>query len=222
MEQKKRKLFGRLYYYLKKNNKDVHIDESDALILSLGFLLLLFGVNAFVSSLYDSFFAKYLFIPNIAIFAISIFSIYFLLVMKLEKGSRKSILLMYIFPVIFFVTFAFYLLKIDLSQANNGLSLVALSLTFLFMPIDKLKEKSKEKIKAIDELSFVQKEKIRDEMIDHLRDHNKNLLGIIDDLLTRQEGYSDKIEKSISELKRFDQKIDSIKEEVNNSKKSDA
>lgn len=215
---KGKKFFARLYYYFKKNDKNAHIDESDALIGSIATLLLIFGVGTFLNSFYSGFFAKYLVIPDLVFFGISIFSLYFLIVMKLERGSRKSSLLMCTFPFIASLIFLFHILKLDLSEANNGLSLIALSLTLLFMPMDKFEEEHQIKMKEIEKNYYAKKEKAKDEFIESLEAHNKELLEVIGDLSAKQKGYADKMDEYINNLNQFEKNTDFTKQEVNNFK----
>lgn len=178
-------LVDSLFAYFKKNDKNAHIDESDSLIFSLGLFLLFFGLVSFGSSLYEFKFSKYIEVPNTILLGISIFSLYFLLVMKLEKGSRKSVLIILTFPLVTLISLFFYEVKADLDQANNGLSLIALSLTLLFMPLDKLGEKSEERRKELREQFFSEREDARYALIEELTEENGELHDTINGLLDR-------------------------------------
>lgn len=120
---------------IKKEKKEYEnyllLDESDLLIFSLGGSIWMFGITTIFSN--DST------IPNVFFLATALFTLHFSLTSILRPSFYKSLLTMMTFPNIT-VLCAWILLKdFDLNRINNGLSLVALSISLTLIPLQKKK-----------------------------------------------------------------------------------
>ena len=187
-----------------KNNEEAHIDESDSLILSLGFFLMFFSWYVIGGSFRDP--GSFV-IPDFILLPITIFSLYFLLVMQQKRGSIKSILLVFTFTIVVVISMILYSLNPNMDELNNGLSLLALSFTLIFMPVDKEEKKYAKEKEEMNQKSI----ETRDKMIEELLKENKRLGKSLTDVGKEFEAYQTKIESQVDSI---ESKITELREDI--------
>ncbi len=108
-------------------------DESDALIISLAGFVLAIGASVTVSEFP---------VPDPLFLGTAVFALYFSLVSLLKTGKLKTTLTLVIFPVTSLFVIRLINLHVDINTVNNGLSLIALSVTLWVIPGQKKKYRS--------------------------------------------------------------------------------
>lgn len=113
------------------------LDESDLLIFSLGGLVWIFGMTTVFSN--DSL------VPNVFFLATAVFALHFSLTSILKPSFFKILITMMTFPNVSALCFWILLKDFDLNRINNGLSLVALSISLTLIPFQKKKNRQEAK-----------------------------------------------------------------------------
>lgn len=174
-------------------------DESDALITSLASTVGSFGYLVAFSSFS---------IPNALFLATAVFALYFSVISLFKTGNLKTYFMIATFPLTSMIVYAIIYFDLNVNNINNGLSLLALSVSLMIIPYQKSKERSKMKISKLkNEMILEQDEGIRkrDEII-------KALEKSIEDLnkaLVQTEEVSKEIDLLKDELKTITDKYDS-------------
>lgn len=165
----------------------LNVDESDSLIMSLGFSILFFSILVTFG---------WFNIPDPIFLATAVFALYFSLAMSFKNSTFKTIFLVLTFPVTTYCVFIIQELTTDLNRVNNGLSLFALSFSLLFMPLKKLEEKTSKKI-----------EKFSKDTIDVQQKHIK-LLKERNELLSEEnKGFREDVKKLKFEVDKLQSEI---------------
>lgn len=158
-------------------------DQSDSLISSLGYSILLFGVLVVM----DRFF-----IPNPLFLATAVFALYFSLTSMMKPSFYKTIAMSLTFPLTAFLVLKLMDYHVDINTINNGLSLIALSISLIIIPRQKIKQRSRSKVN-----------KLKNDII-------KDLSDVVD----RQNNVIDSMQTSLDEYKTLSAEIKSIKAEL--------
>ena len=166
------------------------VDESDSLVMSLGISILFFSILVTFG---------WFNIPDPLFLATAIFALYFSFAMSYKNSILKTIFLILTFPITTYSVFIIQELTTDLNRINNGLSLLALSFSLLFMPIKKLEEKTSKKISANNE-KLIERQ---DVYITTLELNNQRLDAINNSLIAdfkRVSSEIDRLQNDLSEL----------------------
>lgn len=174
-------------------------DESDALITSLASTVGSFGFLVAFSSFS---------IPNPLFLATAVFALYFSIVSLFKTGNFKTNSMIATFPLTSIIVFTLINFHVDINNINNGLSLMALSVSLMIIPYQKGKERSQLKIAIL-------KNDIILEQDQTIRKQEKIIATLeksIDDLnkaLVQTEEVSKEIDALKDELKTLTDKYDS-------------
>lgn len=192
-----KKLWNRLFPQRTDESGNLLIvDESDSLVMSLGISILFFSILVTFG---------WFNIPDPLFLATAVFALYFSLAMSYKNSIIKTIFLTLTFPITTYSVFIIQELTTDLNRINNGLSLLALSLSLLFMPIKKLEEKTSKKISASNE-KLIEKQ---DVYISTLELNNQRLDEINNSLIDDLKRFSSEIDRLRHELSKFTLKANS-------------
>lgn len=110
-------------------------------------------------------------VPNTLFLGAAILALTLSFVASLKNGFTKSIIVNFIVVIVaLFVAVAVFL-KLDLNALNNGLSLLALSFSFMFLPSKTNKEKMEKEVAEENRLKVIEQNKL----IDDLKSRNEEL-----------------------------------------------
>lgn len=160
-------------------------DESDSLITSLGYSILLFGLLVVM----DRFV-----IPNPLFLATAVFALYFSLTSMMKPSFYKTVAMSLTFPLTAFLVMQLMDYHLDINTINNGLSLIALSISLIIIPRQKIKQRSRAKIN-----------KLKNDVIRDLTD-----------AVERQDKIINSQQKTIDEYKNISTEVKSLKVEFEN------
>lgn len=169
--------------------KSLH-DDSDSLIVSLSFFVAVLGF--FIMS---NFFE----IPSSLFLGTAVFALYFSVVSLFRTGDFKTICTMITFPLTGFVSFLFIKYSNDINDINNGLSLIALSVSLMIIPFQKRIQRNRSELNKVkDDLLIYREKEIKEQEkeIKNLKEiigNYKRIENLTNDL--------DGIEKEIEKLK---------------------
>lgn len=110
-------------------------------------------------------------VPDTLFLGAAILALTLSFVASLKNGFTKSIIVNFIVVIVaLFVAVAVFL-KLDLNALNNGLSLLALSFSFMFLPSKTNKEKMEKEVAEENRLKVIEQNKL----IDDLKSRNEEL-----------------------------------------------
>lgn len=110
-------------------------------------------------------------VPDTLFLGAAILALTLSFVASLKNGFTKSIIVNFIVVIVaLFVAVAVFL-KLDLNALNNGLSLLALSFSFMFLPSKTNKEKMEKEVAEENRLKVIEQNKL----IDDLKSRNEKL-----------------------------------------------
>lgn len=176
------------------HEKEEGNDISYGLIRSFGLALMITAV----------FVAYGLFVvPDSLFLGAAILALTLSFVASLKNGFTKSIIVNFIAVIVSVLVAVAVFLKLDLNALNNGLSLLALSFSFMFLPSKTNKEKMEKEVAEKNRLKVIEQNKI----IDDLKNRNEEL--------EESESNKDIYIKSLEQKKSMlSMKLEEIKESL--------
>lgn len=183
---------------IKKQKSDYNLrsfhDESDSLIISLASFVFAVGASVTVNEFP---------VPNSLFLGTAVFALYFSLASLLKTGRIKTGLMTTIFPITSIIVVALLKFNADINAINNGLSLIALSLSLWIIPNQKSKDRSELKINKLKNDLLLKQDQIIREQEKTIKDLKENLISA----------------KGISkEIKLLEDELESIKKSKSESK----
>lgn len=185
----------------KGDESDLWIDEGDFFIMSFGFSMIIFSFL---------FFSDQFEIPDLLFLGATIFSVYFLIVTTTIKPRTilRFFAIGFAFPTAIFLTMLIASSGYDISKINSTLSLVAIGISLIYLPKQKIRErdqyetnKLKNEMLKENYLYMKQQDKLLDKwselytVIEDLGKQNEVPVEKIDDLLIDSETLPD-VEKT--------------------------